>query len=58
MLPRGDVLFLEGDLAYPVATVHEVTWRLRELGRKKATTLELEKVLTRLVYTHYVDGSR
>ena len=30
VLPRGDVLFLGGDLAYPVATVREVTRRLVE----------------------------
>lgn len=29
-LPRGDVLFLGGDLAYPVATVREMTRRLVE----------------------------
>lgn len=29
-LPRGDVLFLGGDLAYPVATVREITRRLVE----------------------------
>ena len=28
VLPRGDILFLGGDLAYPVATVHEMTRRL------------------------------
>ena len=27
-LPRGDILFLGGDLAYPVATVREITRRL------------------------------
>ncbi len=30
VLPRGDVLFLGGDLAYPVATVREITRRLVE----------------------------
>ncbi len=30
LLPRGDVLLLGGDLAYPVATVREVTRRLVE----------------------------
>src|SRR5262249_35774974 len=29
-LPRGDVLILGGDLAYPVATVREITRRLLE----------------------------
>lgn len=29
-LPRGDILFLGGDLAYPVATVREITRRLVE----------------------------
>lgn len=29
-LPRGDILFLGGDLAYPVATVREMTRRLLE----------------------------
>ena len=29
-LPRGDILFLGGDLAYPVATVREMTRRLVE----------------------------
>jgi hypothetical protein len=30
VLPRGDILFLGGDLAYPVATVREMTRRLVE----------------------------
>jgi len=30
VLPRGDILFLGGDLAYPVATVREITRRLVE----------------------------
>ena len=30
VLPRGDILFLGGDLAYPVATVNEMTRRLVE----------------------------
>jgi hypothetical protein len=30
VLPRGDILYLGGDLSYPVATVHEMTRRLVE----------------------------
>ena len=34
VLPRGDILFLGGDLAYPVATVREMTRRLVEPWNK------------------------
>lgn len=41
-LPRGDVLFLGGDLAYPVATVREVTRRLVEPWNRVLSALPEE----------------
>ena len=58
-LPRGDVLILGGDLAYPVATVREVTRRLVEPWNRVLEELadEVPRVLLAIPGNHdWYDG--